>query len=106
VIEHDEPRDLAALVVPLVGALAATDDPWEPFRLLDPAGRPVGSVSAFLKELQAAGRPVTTQRSYGTALLWFRFLSASQGCRSASSDRLWCQALTHLHEQESRAVRA
>jgi integrase len=77
VIENDEPRDLAALVVAQVGALAATDDPWEPFRLLDPAGRPVGPVSAFLTELQAAGRPATTQRSYGMALLrWFRFLWA------------------------------
>jgi len=33
VIEHDEPRDLAALVVAQVGALVATDDPWEPLRL-------------------------------------------------------------------------
>lgn len=35
----------------------------------------VGAVAAFLAELQACGRPATTQRSYGMALLrWFRFL--------------------------------
>ncbi len=46
-------------------------------RLLDPAGAPVGSVAAFLSDLQAGGRPATTQRSYGLALLrWFRFLWA------------------------------
>jgi integrase len=77
VIENDEPRDLAALAVPQVGALVATGDPWEPFRLVDPAGMRVGPVSAYLKDLQAAGRPATTQRSYGMALLrWFRFLWA------------------------------
>jgi integrase len=65
------------LVVAQVGVLAATGDPWEPFRLLDPGGGPVGPVSAFLRDLQAAGRPATTQRSYGMALLrWFRFLWA------------------------------
>jgi hypothetical protein len=31
-------RDLAALSVPLVGELVAMDDPWEPYRLIDPAG--------------------------------------------------------------------
>ena len=32
------PRDLAALAVPLAGALQETGDPWEPYRLVD-AGR-------------------------------------------------------------------
>src|SRR5262249_25942169 len=40
----------------------------------DPAGGRVGPVSEFLRDLQAAGRPATTQRSYSLALLrWFRF---------------------------------
>ena len=72
---EEEPRDLAALVVGLVGSVAETGDPWEPYRLLDPAGVPVDSVAVYLRDLQAIGRPATTQRSYALALLrWFRFL--------------------------------
>ncbi|MFK4106997.1 tyrosine-type recombinase/integrase [Streptomyces sp. NPDC019531] len=70
-------RDLASLVVPLAGELVATDDPWEPYRLLDPSGAPVGGVAAYLQDLQGAGRPSVTARSYGMDLLrWFRFLWA------------------------------
>jgi site-specific recombinase XerC len=76
--QEDLPRDLGALVVSLVGALAGTGDPWEPYRLVDPAGCRVEAVAEFLRELQAAGRPMATQRSYGMALLrWFRFLWAA-----------------------------
>lgn len=77
-ISADEPaRDLAALVVPRVGSLRATGEPFEPYQLLDPAGRVVLPVAGFLLELQACGRPETTQRSYAMALLrWFRFLWA------------------------------
>ena len=72
---EQESRDLAALVVRLVGSVARTGDPWEPYRLLDPDGMPVGPVAVFLRDLQAIGRPATTQRSYALALLrWFRFL--------------------------------
>jgi hypothetical protein len=50
---------------------------WEPYRLLDPAGMVVEPVAVYLKDLQAIGRPATTQRSYGMDLLrWFRFLWA------------------------------
>lgn len=75
---NDEPfRDLSSLVVPQRGSLTATGDPFEPFRLLDATGQVVAPVAAFLTELQACGRPATTQRSYGLALLrWFRFLDA------------------------------
>ena len=78
VIEDDEQtRDLAGLVVPLAGALMETGDPWLPFRLLDPAGEPVEPVSAYFRDLQAAGRSAATMRSYGMDLLrWFRFLWA------------------------------
>jgi integrase len=65
------------LVVARQGTLESTGDPFEPYRLLDRAGRSVGPVAAFLGELQGCGRPATTQRSYGMALLrWFRFLWA------------------------------
>jgi site-specific recombinase XerD len=78
VIESGEPpRDLAALVVVQWGALKATGELFEPYRLLDASGRVVGPVAAYLRELQACGRSATTQRSYGMALLrWFRFLWA------------------------------
>jgi integrase len=67
-------RDLALLVVPRVGAVVAVDDVWEPVRLLDSGGVPVGAVRAFLQDLQAAGRSGATQRSYAMDLLrWFRF---------------------------------
>jgi hypothetical protein len=70
-------RDLAALSVPLTGELVATDDLWEPYRLVSPAGEPVEGAAGFLRDLQAIGRPATTQRSYGMDLLrWFRFLWA------------------------------
>lgn len=44
---------LAGLVVPLVGVVEATGDPFEPYRLVDLAGEPVLPVSAFLADLQA-----------------------------------------------------
>ncbi|GAA3847313.1 site-specific integrase [Sphaerisporangium flaviroseum] len=75
--EENSSRDLRSLVVPRAGSLAATGDPWEPYRLLDSTGEPVTAVAAYFGELQAAGRAAATQRSYGMALLrWFRFLWA------------------------------
>jgi integrase len=68
-----------------VGWLERTGDPWEPYRLVDRDGLPVGAVAEYLRDLQAAGRPATTQRSYAMALLrWFRFLWAT--------DTPWAQA--------------
>lgn len=56
------------------GALAETGDLWEPYYLSGPGGGRVVPVSEFLRDLQATGRPATTQRSYALALLrWFRF---------------------------------
>jgi len=70
----DDDRDLAALVVPRVGAVEATEDVWDPVRLVDADGRSVVAVAVFLKELQATGHSVATQRSYAMDLLrWFRF---------------------------------
>jgi integrase len=76
--DGDEPADLARLVVPPAGALAATGDRWMPFRLTDPAGAVVEPVSVFFADLLAAGRSEATIRSYGMDLLrWFRFLWAA-----------------------------
>lgn len=67
--------DLGDLVVAQVGSLQCTGDRWEPWRLVDADGVLVEAVSAFLADLQAAGRSETTLRSYGMDLLrWFRFL--------------------------------
>ena len=50
---------------------------WEPVRMVDAAGEPVTAVAAFLKDLQASGLSVSTQRSYAMDLLrWFRFVWA------------------------------
>jgi integrase len=70
-------RDLASLAVPLVGELVTTDDPWEPYHLVDSAGEPVEGVAVYLRDLQGAGKPRATARSYGMDLLrWHRFLWA------------------------------
>jgi hypothetical protein len=77
VIDGDLPRDLAVLVVPGWGALEATGDLFQPYRLVDAGGAVVAPVAAYFAELTACGRPATTQRSYGMDLLrWFRFLWA------------------------------
>jgi integrase len=69
--------DLAALVVPQVGRLVESADPWEPYRLVGPDGAAIEAVGAFLRDLQVAGRATATARSYGMDLLrWFRFLWA------------------------------
>src|SRR4249919_3068511 len=76
-IEDDGLLGLAVLTVPLVGAVQARGDPFEPYRLADPAGEAVSPVTVFLADLQACGRAAATQRSYSMALLrWFRFLWA------------------------------
>lgn len=68
---HD--RDLASLVLPEIGRLAETDDPWSPYRLVDPAGNVVEPVALYFADLQAASSSRSTLRSYGMDLLrWFR----------------------------------
>ena len=65
------------LAVSLAGAVEVTGDSWLPFRVTDPCGAVVESVSAYFRDLQAAGRSDATLRSYGMDLLrWFRFLWA------------------------------
>lgn len=73
--QADVSRDLAGLVVPDVGRLAETGDPWEPYRLLDANGAVVEPVAVYLAELQASDRSASTLRSYGNdLLLWWRWL--------------------------------
>jgi integrase len=70
--------DLARLAVPSLGCVAATGDLREPYQVVDPRGAVVGPAGLFLKDLQACGRSLSTQRSYALALLrWFRFLWAA-----------------------------
>jgi hypothetical protein len=40
--EANVSRDLSGLTVPAAGSLVATCSKWEPYRLLDPIGDPVG----------------------------------------------------------------
>lgn len=70
-------RDLSALSVPRAGRLVATGDRYEPYRMFGFDGVGVEPVTAFFRDLLAAGRAGATVRSYGMDLLrWFRFLWA------------------------------
>ena len=72
-------RDLVALVVGSLGAVVETDVIWEPYRLVDPGGGVVVSVTQFLHELQAGGCSPSTQRSYALDLLrWFRPINCTK----------------------------
>jgi hypothetical protein len=51
------------------GAVEATGDPFEPYQVVDVDGVVVAPVAAFLRDLQACGRPAATQRSYAMDLL-------------------------------------
>jgi integrase len=74
IIDGDGARDLLSLVVPGRGAVEATGNPFEPYRLVDSGGVIVAPVAAYLGDLQACGRSAATQRSYAMDLLrWFRF---------------------------------
>jgi integrase len=105
----DRGTDLTTIEVASVGRVVQTDNPWEPYRLVDRDGTELGSVSSFLKDLQAAGRPASTQRSYGLALLrWFRFLWAvgvawdRAGRGEARDFSRWMQVSDKPHGRRSR----
>jgi integrase len=73
--EHGE-RDLGALAIPGIGCVMATEDPVEPYQLLDADGAVVAPVASFLRDLTAASRASLTLRSYAHDLLrWWRFLA-------------------------------
>ncbi len=79
-MQEELSRDLSALVVPQVGRVVATGHSWEPYQLLDPDGVPVEAVTAYFRDLLAAGRAGSTVRSYAMDLLrWFRFLWSDIG---------------------------
>jgi integrase len=116
-VDRGEPAvDLAGLVVPLAGRLAATGDRWEPYRLLDGDGVTVEAARAYFGHLQASGRSELTIRSYGIDLLrWFRFLGAigvpwSHAVRSDARDFCrWLQVAgkpvrPHWREQDRYAA--
>ena len=64
--------------MPLAGCLTETGDRYEPYRLADADGAAVEAVTAYFRDLLAAGRADSTVRSYGMDLLrWFRFLWAA-----------------------------
>jgi site-specific recombinase XerC len=99
------------VVVARVGSLTATDDVWRPYQLIDPNGAPVAAVTLYLRELQACGRPVTTQRSYGMDLLrWFRFLWTigvpwQQATRAEARDFcLWIQTIDKPRREPDGSV--
>jgi integrase len=67
-------RDLGALAIPGIGSVAATEDPVEPYQLLDADGAVVAPVASFLRDLLAASRAPLTLRSYAhDRLRWWRF---------------------------------
>lgn len=69
--------DLKNFVLPEMGRLQETDDPWEPYRLLDPSGECVEPVALYFRDLLASATSASTLRSYGNDLLrWWRFLWA------------------------------
>ena len=66
------------MVVPFAGCLTETGDRYEPYRLAGADGAAVEAVTAYFRDLLAAGRADSTVRSYGMDLLrWFGFLWAA-----------------------------
>lgn len=69
-------RDVAGLVVPMVGSVASHGSAPGTV-LLDATGEPVKEVSDFFATMLASGSSSSSLRSYGMALLrWWRFLAA------------------------------
>ncbi|MFJ2650323.1 tyrosine-type recombinase/integrase [Streptomyces sp. NPDC087420] len=76
-VEQRPGRDLKSFVLPEIGQLLETEDPWEPVQLLDPLGRLLEPAAVYFKDLMAADSSVLTPRSYGMDLLrWWRYLWA------------------------------
>jgi hypothetical protein len=88
--DRGQPRDLATLVVPAAGSLQVTGSGWEAYRLTGPDGAAVDAVSAWFRDLRAAGRPPATVRSYGMDLqrrfLWAIGLPWQQATRAEARD--------------------
>jgi site-specific recombinase XerD len=90
--------------------MVATGDRYEPYRLVDGDGVAVAAVTAYFRDLLAAGRAESTVRSYGMDLLrWFRFLRAAgvawdQATRVEARD--FCRWLQVTGKQPRRHWRA
>src|SRR4051812_28055126 len=70
-------RNLKSFVLPEIGKLQETGDPWEPYQLLDSFGILVEPVTVYMKDLMTVDSSELTLRSYGMDLLrWWRFLWA------------------------------
>jgi hypothetical protein len=92
IIDGDGTRDLSSLRVLRCGGLEATGDPFEPYQVADAGGVVVAPVAAYLRDLQACGRPAATQRSYAMDLLrWFRPINCTMSLIFSQADRLVCQ---------------
>jgi hypothetical protein len=59
---------ISGVLTELSGSLAETVDVWKQYCLTDPDGGRVEPVAEFLRDLEAGGRPATTQRSYAVNL--------------------------------------
>lgn len=113
-MQEELSRDLSALVVPQVGRVVATGNSWEPYQLLDPDGVPVEAVTAYFRDLLAAGRAGSTVRSYAMDLLrWFRFLWSDIGVAWDRATRVeardfsrWMQIAGKQPRPHWRAARA
>ncbi|MFF2811358.1 hypothetical protein ACFVT2_30125 [Streptomyces sp. NPDC058000] len=53
-------RDLTMFVLPEIGRLHETGDPWAPYQLLDQGGALAEPVRVYFTELQAADNPGRT----------------------------------------------
>lgn len=70
-------RDVAALRMPLAGAVRATGDRALPWIVADASGQAAEPASEFLRHLLASGNSPASCRSYAYDLLrWYRFLAA------------------------------
>ena len=110
---EEQGRDLSRLVVGRAGRVVATGDAVEPFRVIGPGGEVVEPVSAFLRDLLAAGRSGSTLRSYaGDLLRWSRFLDAvgvgwDRASRAEARDfSCWIQLTAKQRLQTSRPKKA
>ncbi|MEU9631473.1 hypothetical protein AB0D89_32375 [Streptomyces luteogriseus] len=83
-------RDLRNFVLPELGQLLKTGDPWEPYRVLDERGRPVEPAALYLKELMARDSSPLTPRSYGMEAEREGWLGEIEGLQSS---------LTHAEEK-------
>ena len=75
--DGEQPRDLSGLVVPRRGALEATGDLFQPYRLVDGDGAVVAPVVGVFRRVDGVRATGDDAASYGMDLLrWFRFLWA------------------------------